>query len=271
MDNNVKMMLMEFANLEEVKAIVLGGSRARNTSDSKSDYNIYIYCDKEVDIYKRKEIISNYVNYVEYNNTFWEIEDNAKLKSDVDIDIVYRHTDFLDKVYQNVYVNSIITLGYSTCTLENIYSCKIIYEENQVITKYKKKIEKYPEKLREAIVMKNIQLLYDKMPSLGYQVIKAIQREDLINIANRVGEYFAIYCDIAFALNYKYNIGEKKLIQHLTYLEVLPYNAVQKIELLLKNCTTDIELSVKLVDEISEDMNKLVRQKFPTYNKSIYR
>ena len=35
----------EFKRIEEEKAIDLGGSRAKNTNDEKSDYDVYSYND----------------------------------------------------------------------------------------------------------------------------------------------------------------------------------------------------------------------------------
>ena len=47
----------EFKRIEEVTAIVLGGSRAKNTNDEKSDYDVYIYYDSPVSKEKREEIL----------------------------------------------------------------------------------------------------------------------------------------------------------------------------------------------------------------------
>ena len=50
-------MINEFAQLEEVEAIALGGSRKTNSSDKLSDIDIEIYTNGEIPVQKRYEII----------------------------------------------------------------------------------------------------------------------------------------------------------------------------------------------------------------------
>ena len=67
----------ERAALDEVEAIALGGSRAGEDFDEKSDYDIYLYCTAPVPATRREEIYAQYCSYVELGNCFWELEDNG--------------------------------------------------------------------------------------------------------------------------------------------------------------------------------------------------
>ena len=83
----------EFAQLPEVEAIALGGSRAGTHYDEKSDYDLYIYCSQPPETDIRKQILEQYCQYMEIGNSFWELEDDCTLKDGVDIDILYRNLE----------------------------------------------------------------------------------------------------------------------------------------------------------------------------------
>lgn len=82
----VEELFRELSMLDEVKAIALGGSRAGDTFDEKSDYDVYLYCTGAVDENIRKKILSKYCSVMEIGNHFWEYEDNCTLNNGIDID-----------------------------------------------------------------------------------------------------------------------------------------------------------------------------------------
>ena len=51
-------LFRELSMLDEVEAIALGGSRAGENYDEKSDYDVYLYCTGAVSEEKRREILS---------------------------------------------------------------------------------------------------------------------------------------------------------------------------------------------------------------------
>ena len=57
----IENLFEELAKLPEVEAIELGGSRAEDVYDKKSDYDIYLYCIGEIKEEIRKEILSKIV------------------------------------------------------------------------------------------------------------------------------------------------------------------------------------------------------------------
>lgn len=271
MEKEVENLFREFENLDGIEIIALGGSKVRGNNDNMSDYDVYIYYSKEIDIAVRKEILVKYTKYMEFKNTYWEEEDDGILKNGVEIEIIYRNINFLKDVYENVYLRGNTSFGYTTCMLENISSCLILYDKNGTMANLKKKIEVYPEELRKNIIFNNLELFYDKMPSIGYQVIKALKRRDYISINHRITEYLAIYFDIIFALNYKYHPGEKRLLSELSKLKCINTNAVDDIEKLLKNCMYNSELAIEIVEKISSDLNELVGREFSEFKQNSYK
>ncbi len=260
MNTLIKEIFEEMKELKEVEVIAIGGSRAKGNFDERSDYDIYVYYNKPIDVNVRKKILNKYVKYMEYGNKFWEEEDDGVLNDGIEIEFIYRDIKFLEEIHENIYVKNNTSFGYSTCHIDNILYCDVVFDKNNIMEKYKKIYETYPDALRENIILKNMELLHNKMPSLSFQVIKALKRKDIIGINNRLSEYFAMYFDVVFALNYKYNTGEKRLLEDLEKCEIKPENAVENIENLFSVAMCDSEKAIKLITKMSENLNELAKE-----------
>lgn len=68
---NISQIIDEFKNIENVKAIVLSGSRTADSSDEISDYDIYIYSDTEINLDERTRIAKIFSDKYEINNQFF--------------------------------------------------------------------------------------------------------------------------------------------------------------------------------------------------------
>ena len=55
----VELLFKELSELKEVEAIALGGSRAGENYDEKSDYDVYVYINSPVDEKNRKKVYSD--------------------------------------------------------------------------------------------------------------------------------------------------------------------------------------------------------------------
>ena len=84
----INQLFNDLSALEQVEAIALGGSRAGENFDEKSDYDVYVYITSPVSEDFRKDILGKYCRYMEIGNHYWENEDNCVLNNDIDIDII---------------------------------------------------------------------------------------------------------------------------------------------------------------------------------------
>ena len=124
-------MVNDYKQFDEVEAIVLGGSSAVKTSDNKSDFDIYIYCTKEPNVEKRREIAEKYSNNPEIDNHYFETGDVYYLKeTGKPIDIMYRSLDSIEANIKWVWENCGAGLGYTTCFVDNVNKSKILYDKN---------------------------------------------------------------------------------------------------------------------------------------------
>ena len=106
-------LVEEFKKLDEVEALALGGSRATDNYDEKSDYDLYVYVNKIPDLAKRNTILEKCCKYIELNNSYWELEDDCILKDDIDIDILYRNLEDFSKNIAMVVDDGVAFNGYT--------------------------------------------------------------------------------------------------------------------------------------------------------------
>lgn len=142
----------ELSSLPQVEAIALGGSRAGNTYDENSDYDVYLYCTDNIDEAVRKRLLSEFCSYTEIGNSYWESEDNCILNNGIDIDILYRNLDDFILNVASVVEKFNAHNGYTTCMWHNLKTCKIIYDKDNRLAMAKERFNvPYPEQLRKCV------------------------------------------------------------------------------------------------------------------------
>ena len=241
----VELLFDEIKNIPEVEAIALGGSRAGENFDEKSDYDVYLYCTGDISDDVRKTILEKYCSYIELGNHFWELEDNCTLKNGVDIDILYRNIEDFGNDVASVVEGFNARTGYTTCMWHNLLTCKIIYDEKGNLKALKDRFNvTYPKELKKNIINKNMSLLNGMLPSYDGQILKAVKRGDLVSVNHRTSAFFESYFDVLFALNEQTHPGEKRLVSLSKRLSMLPANFEENINKLFADlfaCPENIE------------------------------
>ena len=208
-------LFKELEKLDQVEAIVLGGSRAGENYDKDSDYDVYVYLTASINEKVRKDILNQYCSYMEIGNQFWELEDDCVLKNGIEIELIYRSLDRFDKELENVIVNHQAQNSYTTCMWYNLMHSKILYDKEGRYAQLQSKYHlPYPSALKRNIIHKQMLLLEQGMPAFSKQVQKAIKRQDLLSMNHRSSEFFASYFDLLFALNEQLHPGEKRMLQY---------------------------------------------------------
>ena len=257
----VEQLIEEFKGCHEVEAIVLGGSRGNNKGDEYSDYDIYVYLSESFHREKRREILEKYCSYMEIGNEFWEEEDDCILNNGIDIEFIYRTVDGIEGNLKYVVDNKGASMGYTTCFWDNAVNSKILYDRTGKLTRLVEKYSmEYPGELKKNIVEKNHKLLKDFMPSLYYQIEKAIKRNDLISVNHRLSEFMAIYFDIIFAINEEKHRGEKRLLEITREFETLPENYVGLIEELFKCVYNDNYKFMGTLNKLCHNLYELLKK-----------
>lgn len=251
-----------FSVLNEVEAILLAGSRVTNTSDSLSDYDVYIYVNSEIPLDTREKLLGRHCSYLEVNNQYWETEDDGILLDGTEIELIYRGLEWLDTELARTLYYHQSSIGYSTCLWSNLMNSKVLFDRSgkvdQLIKKYR---INYPDGLRKNIVDKNYPLLSSSLPAYKRQISKALKRNDAISVNHRVTEFLASYFDILFAINKLPHPGEKKLVEFsLSRCKYLPAMFEENINGLLL-MTGGMNAGIPtIIDQLVANLTTLLQQ-----------
>lgn len=252
----------DFAALDEIKAIALGGSRATGKYDEKSDYDLYLYCDKLPSEKVRAEILRRHCSYIELSNQYWETEDDCTLTNGVDIDILYRDMRDFENGIANVVERYQAYNGYTTCMWHNLITCEILYDENGALAAMKKRFTvPYPDALRANIIERNRKLLSGYLPSYEGQILKASKRRDLVAVNHRTAAFFESYFDIIFALNRMTHPGEKRMVEIAKReAKLLPADFEENIDALLTQMYADSDTASENLRRIITALDAILNQ-----------
>ena len=97
---------------------------------------------------------------------------------------------------------------------------------------------------------------------------KAIHRNDYYSFMKYQGEFVENFIAAAFALNRTWYADEKRLIENLENLLILPPKSADRLEELIMhrgNCTT-LQGSLKTICALWNDIYKLARKEFGNIN-----
>ena len=233
----------EFTKLPEITAIVLGGSRSGNNYDRSSDYDLYIYCGNIPNKDVRKLILDKYCSYIELENQFWEVEDNCTLSDGIDIDIIYRNINDFENNIENVVEKHQASNGYTTCFWHNLNNSKILYDPYKEFYRIKERFSvPFPKELKENIILNNFRLLTGTLPSYDKQILKALNRGDLVSVNHRISAFIESYFDIIFAVNELTHPGEKRMIDYAKeHAKILPKDFEENMNVLLNSMGSTLE------------------------------
>ena len=250
-----------YSKLDCVYAVVLSGSRTAQQSDELSDYDIYVYTDKEIPVEFRTDLAKKYSDDYEIDNRYFETGDEWKLRdSGIGLDFMFRCPNWIQDCIENVYNRHFASNGYTTCFPHNVYTSKILYDKNGWFLNLQNRITgAYPEELKRNIIKRNLMLLSDKKNASYLEQIEfAIKRNDPVSINHRIAAFLASYFDIIFAINKIYHPGEKRQIMYAQkHCKILPENFAKNIEDLL---SAPYEKKVIFLNEIVRELKKILPQ-----------
>jgi len=89
-DARLQEIASQFSELEYVEAVVQAGSAAAGTSDSQSDYDLYVYSRHPVNVAFRKKLLRPRAQRLDLHRTFWEDEDAWIEPDAIGFEIMYR-------------------------------------------------------------------------------------------------------------------------------------------------------------------------------------
>ncbi|MBS4760337.1 MAG: DUF4037 domain-containing protein [Clostridium sp.] len=258
-ENILKEIAQAYSKIDSVYAVVLSGSRTSQQSDELSDYDIYVYSDKEIPVDFRTELAKKYSDNYEIDNRYFETGDEWNLRDYPDgLDFMFRDPKWIEGGIENVWTKHNASLGYTTCFLHNVYTSKILYDKNGWFLNLQNKLSApYPKELKSNILKKNMMLLKDKeSASFLQQIENAVKRNDIISIQHRTTAFLACYFDIIFALNEVFHPGEKRLINFVrTRCKIIPEKFEENLEKLFNAKNNE---KVEILNDMVINLKKIL-------------
>lgn len=226
-ENIFTRIVHSFFGVAGIDAIVLGGSRATGTANKDSDIDIGIYYDKELfdlSLFKQKAVSldDEHQKNIITNPGDWGpwINGGGWLKIDgIAVDILFRDTQKVISVIDDC-IDGKISIDYqcghpfgfvNSIYMGEIAYCKILSNNNSLISKQKNRLIDFPENYRKAAIVK---FLWECEFSQQCGR-KAIGKGDILYAAGSLFRSAVSLLQVLYAINGMYMLNEKGSLERL--------------------------------------------------------
>lgn len=264
----------ELTQVQGVRAIVLGGSRARGTHTPSSDIDLGIYYHpdnpfdlsalrrvaQKLDDEHRADVVTPPGGWGPWiNGGGW-----LKIQS-MPVDFVYRDLDRVSGIIDDchggkveIYYQPGHPFGFvSAIYLAEVAVCQPLWDPDGVVRELKARVMPYPAALRQALIQKfaweiDFSLMVAK---------KSIARADVAYAAGSCFRSVMCMAQFLFALNGEYCLNEKGAVALANTFALKPERFQERVGEafhLLDAKGEAIASAVKILDELSQDIAPLV-------------
>lgn len=267
----------DLQKIDNISAIVLGGSYSTGRANYKSDLDIGIYYHEnhpfsidEIKLVAKKyaiektPVITDFYEWGPWVNGGAWIETSAGK-----VDFLYRNINQVRRTIQNaqdgIWENNFDQqppYGFSSIFyLAEIENCFPQYDPQNILIYLKSLIKTYPEPLKKTIIQ-------DSLWSAEFSIKIASQyanNEDYYNTFGCFSRTLKSLVNCLFALNEVYPIGDKNALEILENLSICPKRLeIKTIDILTpkKSLTSNLELLNNLFNEVISLSKNIYQPKF---------
>jgi predicted nucleotidyltransferase len=264
----------EIRGVEGVRAVVLGGSRARGTHTPSSDIDIGIYYDPStpldlhalrqaaarLDDEHRTDVITDVGGWGPWiNGGGW-----LRIQSHP-VDFLYRDLEKMTTVIEDclcgrveIFYQPGHPLGFvSSIHLAEVAVCHPLWDPEGLISERKEKVIPYPEPLQKGLVQK---FAWEIDFSLSVAK-KSVERADVAYAAGCCFRSVMCMLQVLFALNKQHWLNEKGAVALADMFPIRPVSLGSRIEEVFKSLDANppsIQKSIHLLEELSKDTGSLI-------------
>jgi len=257
-------LVEQLSKITGVSTVVLGGSYASGTHHETSDIDIGIYYfeSKPFSIDEIRSIANNVsVTGTATVTGFYEwgawVNGGAWIHTlQGKVDFLYRNLDHVQRtiaeaqqgIYQHDYDQQPAYGFYSVIYLAETQICIPLYDPQLLIAKLKRSVEVFPPKLKQKIIT-------DSLWAAEFTILHARNFAAQGDIYNTVGCLTRVASNITqalFALNERYFIRDKRVLDVLAKFPILPAAYVQEINRILARPGSTVQELTKTVIDIEQ-------------------
>jgi hypothetical protein len=269
-------LIEDLKTVPGVRAIVLGGSRARGSGDASSDTDLGLYYDPEspievaaLDRVAAKHDDRNQSGLVTpiggwgpwINGGGWLRVGGAA------VDFLYRDTSKVESVIDRCLVGDIEVAyqpGHPLGFLSSIYAgevsvCRPLWDPAGWVTSSKRRLVHYPEELRRKLVKRF-------GSEAGFCLLiaeKPVRRSDVTYVAGCVFRAVCCLLLVLFALNREYWLNEKGALNLAGRFRIAPARFRERVEAIWGSVVKDSEAlaaALAIVRELNDEVKALVER-----------
>jgi len=250
------------STIKGIEAIVLGGSRARGNFTPKSDIDIGVYYNADLDLdhlravatalddSHRPNLITEIGEWEPWiNGGGWLTVEN--MPTDILLRDIAKVARVIDDClqgqitidYQPGHPHGFINVIYAAET----YYCRLLWAKTGAIAKLKEKLSPYPVALQQGIVNK---FLWEASFTLIF-ARKSIARQDACYAAGCFYRIAACLVQVLYALNKTFLMNENGALDNIDYLPILPHNFRQRITGLFDALKSQPQALAALIDKLA--------------------
>ena len=162
-----------FADLPQVEAVALAGSRGggAGSTDPASDIDLYVYTRGDIPLAERRAILerSGGATWESMDMTYWGLGDEwINAPTGIEVDLIYFDAAWMEEQIAGVVEKYRASLGYTTCFWYTVRNSIIYSDPHGWFAALQRRCQiEYPEALRQNIVALNYPVLRSIIPAFG--------------------------------------------------------------------------------------------------------
>lgn len=272
-------VVSRLASVGGIRAVALGGSRARGTAREDSDVDIALYYDSasplpldELDRAAR-ELDDRHLGGLMTQPGAWGPGVNGGGWLIIDgrhVDLLYRDLSRVREVLERCVrgeIQAVYQLGHPIGFQNQIYAgethfCRPLYDPAGKLAALKTMVESYPPRMRRALVDKH---LFDARFEIEIAIAPAA-RGDVVYVSQCLARASGFMALVLYALNERFFLNEKNAFVESARFALLPdgfHRMVARLVGSLGNSSADLLQHAAAIREIAADLQRFCADKFP--------
>lgn len=272
-------VVSRLASVDGIRAVALGGSRARGTARDDSDVDLALYYDpaspfplhgldraaRELDDRNRGGLMTQTGAWGPgVNGGGWLLIDGRH------VDLLYRDLSRVREVVERCVrgeIEAVYQLGHPLGFQNQIYAgeahfCRPLYDPAAELDALKSMVESYPPRMRRALVDKH---LFDARFEIEIAIAPAA-RGDLVYVSQCLARASGFMVLVLYALNQRFFLNEKNAFIESARFALLPEDFHRKVARIvgsLGNSSAELARAVAAMREIAADLQRFCAGKYP--------
>ncbi len=174
---------------------------------------------------------------MELDTGFWGGTEDYWLEkeSGVKVEAIYEGK-WMPETLRDMFAHNRARTGYSISLWHSVATAKMLFDRNGWFASLQQiAAVPYPDALADAIIRKNFALLRGSLVAYPKQLALAVERNDVVHVHHCIGEVFASYFAILFALNRALQPGGKRQLAYAEALALTPEGMREDVSGLVVN------------------------------------